>query len=175
VEHNELENQSRLFFQGLKPVQPSPYFAARVAANLKSRKQATRQLRLWKWLSALSFTAVIGLVIMLTSRPKPDVLFAYQPYVIQVKLDESDIQLASRAEVELPEGVNFVSRNQVVRSLRSLSLPLHSKRTGIHKLPFVILSTKAGSFAVRIRLYDSSKHLIDTKTMNLRFAGERKG
>lgn len=166
---DQFESKSKAAFKSLPDVEPSPYFAARVAA--KSGIGRSRELVVMRWLAAISFTAVIALVSYIQLQPKPDVLFTYQPYVIQVDFNPEEILLVESAEVELPDGVRFVSKNEAVKSMRSLRLPLSGVKNG--KLPFVVVSERSGRIPLMIRMYDENDVLVQTKTMTLEFGGKQ--
>jgi len=165
VSHDQFESQSKAIFSRLPEAQPSPYFAARVAARAGSGK--SRELMVWRWVAALSIAAVIALTSYIQLQPKQDVLYTFQPYTIQVDFNESEIKLADSAEIELPEGVSFVSKNEAVKSLRSLRLPVGGRKDG--KLPFVLVSEREGSMDLQVRMYNSADELIQTKTLTLHF------
>lgn len=150
-------------------MEPSPYFAARVAA--RSKAGASRELVIWRWVAALSVAAVVALTSYIQLQPKHDLLYTYEPYVIQVDFNESELKLADSAEIELPDGVSFVSKNEAVKSMRSLRLPVSARKDG--KLPFVLVSERSGMLPVQVRMYGANDELIATKTLTLRF--ERKG
>lgn len=150
-------------------MEPSPYFAARVAAQTGAVK--SKELIFMRWIAAVSFSAVVALVAYIQLSPKPDVLFTYQPYVIQVDFNADEIKLADSAEVELPEGVRFESKNESVKALRSLRLPLTNVKDG--KLPFVVVSEREGQIPLRILMYNSDNQLVQTKTLTLNFDGKQ--
>lgn len=166
---DQFETQSKAIFKSLPQAEPSPFFAARVAA--RSGIGRSRELMLMRWIAAVSFTAVVALVFFIQLQPKPDVLFTYQPYVIQVDFNPEEIKLVESAEVELPEGVSFVSKNEVVKSLRSLRLPVANVKDG--KLPFVVVSERSGSVPLIVRMYNASDELVQTKTLTLQFGGKQ--
>jgi hypothetical protein len=97
-----------------------------------------------------------------------EALFAYQPYVIHVSLDEDEVKLAASAEVELPPGVTFVSKSAEIQALRSLKLPVEAQE-GRSRLPFVVKSDRAGTLPLKFRIYDSNDKLLQTKTLTLHF------
>ncbi|MGE4131517.1 MAG: hypothetical protein AB7F86_07745 [Bdellovibrionales bacterium] len=157
---------------------PSPFFAARVVARagLGEKSSAAKEVWIWKWIAGISLTAALALVVALKvqspSTPQ-EMLFTYQPYVIQVDFEAEDTGLVASAEVILPEGVSFVSKNKVVRSLRQLRLPISDLKDG--KLPFVLVAEKEGEFAVLVKMYGESDEVVRTKVMNFHFAQGSQG
>lgn len=165
MSQDQFESQSKAIFSRLPEAQPSPYFAARVAARAGSGN--SRELMVWRWVAALSVAAVVALTSYIQFQPKQDLLYTYEPYVIQVDFNESELKLADSAEIELPDGVSFVSKNEAVKSLRSLRLPVAERKDG--KLPFVLVSEREGSMALQVRMYNADDELIQTKTLTLHF------
>lgn len=166
---DSFETQTKAIFKALPEMEPSPYFAARVAA--KSAGSKSKELIVMRWVAALSLAAVVALVTFIQVQPKPDVLFTYQPYVIQVDFNAQEMKLADSAEVELPKGVSFVSKNEAVKSLRTLRLPVAHVKNG--KLPFVVVSERSGSIPLLIRVYNANDELVQTKTLTLQFGGKQ--
>ncbi len=169
VSFDQFETQSKAIFKSLPQAEPSPYLAARITA--KSGIGRSRELVIMRWIAAVSFTAVVALVSFIQIQPKADVLYTYQPYVIQVDFNQEEIKLVESAEVELPEGVNFVSKNEAVKSLRSLRLPVANVKDG--KLPFVVVSERSGRIPLMIRMYNANDELVQTKTLTLQFGGKQ--
>lgn len=166
---DQFESQSKAIFKSLPDVEASPFFAAKVVAH--SGVGRSRELVVMRWLAAVSFTAVVALVSYIQLQPKPDVLFTYQPYVIQVDFNPEEVLLVDSAEVELPEGVSFVSKNEAIKAMRSLRLPLTNIKDG--KLPFVVVSQRSGRLPLMIRMYNENDELVQTKTMTLEFGGKQ--
>lgn len=162
---DQFESQSKAIFKGLPAAAPSPFFAARVVANLKPK--ASRELTLWRWVAALSLAAVVGLATYMQMQTKHDLLYTFEPYVMQVDFNASELKLVESAEIQLPEGVTFVSKNESIKSLRSLKLPISGTKNG--KLPFVLMSNRTGELPVEIKMYDAQDALIQTKTVILNF------
>lgn len=168
MSYDQNEQKSKEIFSQVSAAEPSSFFAARVTARATSKP--AREVVLWRWIAACSLAAVLALVTYIQVQPKQDLLFTYEPYVIQVDFTEQEIKLVESAEVTLPEGVSFVSKNKAVKELRSLKLPVDTQ-TG--RLPFVVVSELSGSVPLQIRMYNSQDELIDTKTLTLHFG--RKG
>lgn len=178
MEQQNLEKQSKTVFQGLPQVEPSPFFAARVVARTQESSGLRKEVLFWRWVGALSVTAMICLTVY-TNFAKNKVessaaLLAFKPYVINVDLDQSEILTAATAELILPEGLEFYSKNQDVKSLRSLRLPMPSKQQG-GRLPFVVVSSRSGSMPLKIHFYDQDGQLIQTKMMNVEFVEGQHG
>jgi hypothetical protein len=169
LDPNQFETQSKAIFKRLEAVEAPPYLARRVVAKAQERKRGFREIHVWRWVAALSFTAAIALTVVLNQRPKEEQLFALKPYVIHVNLEQADMQLADSAEVELPDGVTFVSKNEEIKTARKLRLPVTQQSKDHSRLPFVVLSEHAGTVAVTVRIFDANDQLIRTKTLNLNF------
>lgn len=163
---DQQEQQSQKIFRSIGPVQAPPYMVTRVMAELKQPNR--RELWVWRALTATAFAAVVALVgYIQLHAPSQSVFFTSQPYVIQMDVSEFDQAVAVSAEIELPDGVNFVSKSVAVHELRSLRMPLANVKNG--KLPFVLVSERAGSMLVKVRLYDSADKLLAEKQMLLEF------
>ena len=169
MSQDQFETKSKAIFSRLPQAEPSAFFAARVSA--RATKGTSREVWLWRWVAAVSLAAVIGLTSYIQLQPKQDLLFTYEPYVIQVDFNESEILLVDSAEIELPEGVTFVSKNQAVKNMKSLRLPLSARSRG--RLPFVVISERAGDIPLQVKMYNADDELIHTKTLTLHF--EKKG
>lgn len=174
------EKQSREIFGRLsQDIQPSPFLAGRVTALALERRRVQQQLMWWRRLALISVSTVAILVAVVAVRPSSpsfapakEELFALQPYVIHVNLAEAGAEMAASAEVELPDGVQFVAKDEQIKSLRRLKLPVAavdgSQRT---RLPFVVRSERTGQLALQVRLYDANDKLIQSKTLTLNFVG----
>lgn len=165
MKRDDFDNQSKAIFAQLPEAKPSPYFAARVAARAKT--SPNRELTLWRWVAALSITVVIALGSYIQFKPQQDLLYTYEPYVIQVDFNAAELKLAESAEIELPDGVSFVSKNDAIKALRSMRLKVNGRKDG--KLPFVLVSEREGSLALRVRMYNAEDELVQTKTLTLNF------
>lgn len=178
MDQQNLEQKSKQVFQGLAPIEPSPYFSARVLAHTPESGRLRKEVLFWRWVGALSVTAMICLTVysgFLKTQSEPSkALLAFKPYVIHVDLDQSEVLMASSAELVLPEGLSFYSKDDEVKALRSLKLPLTSKKQG-GRLPFVVVSSRAGHLPLQVRLYDENDRLIETKTMNVEFVEGQNG
>ncbi len=163
--NDQFEAKSKAIFSKLPQAEPSAFFAARVAA--RAVKGTSREVWIWRWIAALSVAAVVGLTSYIQLQPKQDLLFTYEPYVIQVDFNESEILLVDSAEIELPEGVAFVSKNEAVKSLKTLRLPVTDRAKG--RLPFVVVSERAGAIPLQVKMYNANNELIQTKTLTLHF------
>jgi hypothetical protein len=175
LDSTQFEKQSRELFRSLKPVEPPPYFAARVVARTHEQRQSRKQILFWRWIATFSFAAVVGLTVYMQTRQVAEPLIAFKPYVIHVDLDQSEILLAASAELELPDGVSFVAKDEEIKALRNLRLPIQPAQKGRNRLPFVIVSERTGKLPLRVRLYDENNNLIQTKTMDLMFITGEKG
>lgn len=166
---DQFETQSKGIFKALPEVEPAPFFASRVLARLESPK--SREVLIWRWVGALSLMVVLAMFIYIQKRPSSEVLFTYQPYVIQVDFNDKELALVATAEVELPEGVYFVSKNQVVRTAQRLRLPVTKLKQG--RLPFVVVAEQSGSKTVQVRIYGTDEKLLNVKTVNIQFNEQR--
>lgn len=173
MDEQKQERQVKAIFGGVKPVAPSSFFSARVVARFQARKADRKEAGFWRWIAAGSLTAALALTLYVRFQPKNENhLVAFEPYVIHVNLDEIDTQIAASAEVELPEGVSFVSKNEEIKTLRSLRLPISGAKEGRSRLPFVVQSDRAGTLPLQVRIYDADDELIETKTMALEFVAK---
>lgn len=169
VDQNETD--SKAVFSRIPAVTAPPYLAARVLALYQERRKHRSQLWIWRLAAAASLTAAIALVTVMHAPSQKETLFADQAYVIHVNLDDAEMQVAASAEVELPAGVTFVSKNEEVRALRQLRLPVAAVNAtdGRSRLPFVVKSDRSGTMPLQVRIYDADDKLIQTKTLTLHF------
>lgn len=158
------ETKSREIFRQVGDLQPSAFFAARVSTKAM---QPSREVWFLRLVSALSVAAVIGLSSYIYLQSQKDVLVTYEPYVIQVDFNSRELKMAASAEVSLPDGIRFASRNEKIQSLRSLRLPVSQDKQG--RLPFVVVSERDGHFPLEVKMYDGNDQLIGTKTITLHF------
>lgn len=168
----QLETESKAIFSRVEKAVPPPFLAGRVLARALERKRTSLEVVVLRWVAGLSFVAVLGLVthLQMNKSAGKEILFASQPYVIHVDLNDAELKLAQSAEVELPEGVSFVSKNKVVKELRRLKLPVSQVKEGRSRLPFVVLSDREGTMPLQVRIYDENDELIQTRTLTLHFA-----
>lgn len=159
----------------LKPVEPSPFFASRVVARAQDSEKSLSQLRFWKWFGTASFTVALAMAVFVKTRPQVDALVAFKPYVIHMDLNEIDMKQAASVEVELPEGVHFVSKNEEIQAAHKLQLPLSAMQPGRSRLPFVVLSERVGQLPLQIHIYNADDKLVQSKTMMLTFSQDRRG
>lgn len=164
MSQDQFEQQSKAIFQRLPEVEPSAFFAAKISARIQPK---SREIMIWRWVAALSVAAVIGLTSYIQLQPKQDLLYTFEPYVMQVDFNEAELKLVESAEIQLPEGVTFVSKNEAVTAMRSLKLPISGTKNG--KLPFVLMSKLPGTLPVEVKMYDAGDNLIQTKTLTLNF------
>jgi hypothetical protein len=168
VDSAQYEIKSKAIFKALPAVDASPYLAGRVLALHQERQSHRKQVLLWRWVAAFSFTVLVAFVSVMQLPSHKEALFAYQPYVIHVNLDEQELKMAASAEVELPAGVSFVSMSAEVQALRSLKLAVDGHE-GRSRLPFVVKSDRTGTMPLQVRIYDSNDKLLQTKTLTLHF------
>ena len=167
MDPKHLETQSKEVFGRLNTVEAPPYLARRVVARSQERSRTVREVRVWRWVAALSVTAVLAITVALRTQHKAETFYTMKPYVLQVGLE--DLRLADSAEIDLPDGLTFVSANEDIQTARTLRLPVSLNKEGKPRLPFVVRSEKSGQAAVQVRIYDSEDRLIQTKTLNLSF------
>lgn len=177
MDQPRIETESKAIFSRVEMVVPPPFLAGRTLARALESKRTSKEVLVWRWVASLSFFALVGWITFTQFQPSKsnEALFAYQPYVIHVDLNENDLKFAQSAEVELPEGVNFVSKDEVVKSMRKLKLPISASQAGRSRLPFVVLADRTGKLPLQVHIYDSDDRLIETKTLTLTFAEGKKG
>lgn len=171
MDTNQFETESKAVFARLPKLEPSPYLAGRILAVSREHQRTRTQLRWWRLVATVSVTAMICLAIGLRVQKKETTLLAFQPYVIHVTLDEAEVKLAASAEIELPEGVHFVSKDEEIKNLRRLKLPVGEMGEGRSRLPFVVSSDREGSMPLQVRIFNSQDQVIQTKTLTLHFVG----
>lgn len=149
-----------------------PFLKTRVMAHIAETQGLQRKIWFWR---ALSSFAVLALVVVVSLQyiskiPAPANALASQTYVIHVDFNETDKEIVAQAEIELPDGVHFVSKNPAAKELRRLKLPIAIDAAGRAKLPFVLQSDRAGEKAIVLRLLDREDRLVRNQVLQFRFA-----
>ena len=169
MDPQELERDAKAIFARLPAVEAPPFLAGRVLALTLEGRRGRKEVLLWRWVAALSCTAMLAYFVVLHAPTSRESLLADTSYVIHLNLDDAEMRLASSAEVELPDGVEFVSSDAAVRGLRRLRLPVDAADVGRNRLPFVVMSNRAGTLPLQVRIYNANDELIQTKILTLHF------
>lgn len=153
-------------------IEPSPYLKTRVLAHVKEAQNHQKTLRFWKFLSASSFAVMllIGVYTYKAFNLNENNAITNQAYVIHVDFNQEDLSKVAKAEITLPDDVNFMSAKGKLSTLRSLTLPITVKNLGRSKLPFVVSSAVDGEKNIQIRLLDLNNNLIREQNLKFKFA-----
>lgn len=153
-----------------------PFLKTRVMAQLRESRSMKRSLFFYKALSSVALAALVA-VSVISLRPGSPVSenVMNQVYVIHVDFNQDDQARVAKAEVELPEGVQFESKRPEVRELRRMKLPVSVSAVGRGKLPFVLSSKDAGEKFIRVKLLDHEDRVVREQTMKFRFAQASEG
>jgi hypothetical protein len=161
-----------LFQQARKAdFEPSPYMRTRILAQLRDDQKPAARIKIWKLFTAISLSALVlvsAYTLNLMSKIESNGVVT-QAYVIHVNFNENDLAQVAKAEVVLPDDVNFVSKG-LAQNKRSLKLPIDVKSVGRGKLPFVVTSKTDGEKLIRVRLLDENDNLIREQDLNFKFA-----
>jgi hypothetical protein len=160
-------------FKGVRAsgIEASQFMKTRVLAQLRQERQFKRKLFMWQFVTAGSLAALVATFFIgfkMISQIKADA-FTREAYVIHVDFTQNDRQQVAAAEVELPQGVHFVSKSGVA-SLHKLRLPVDVKAAGRGKLPFVVSADDPGEKRIVVRLLNRDDQVIREQIFNYRFA-----
>lgn len=148
----------------------SPYLATRVLAEIDSRSKA-RHLRFWKAFGLANALAVAVLVLMVAFKPSQATFKAAsgEDMLVQVELTSLKKLKIARAEIVLPDGVEFYSNEfPELSSERSLEVAFEENFTA-ENLPFVIKSNSNGTREIKIHFYGSSGEIVAEKSLKIEF------
>lgn len=160
-------------FRGVRAsgIEAPQFMKTRVLAQLRQERQFKRKLFIWKFVTAGSLAVLVATFLIgfkMISQIKADA-FTRQAYVIHVDFTQNDRQEVAAAEVELPQGVHFVSKSNV-GSMHKLRLPVDVKTAGPGKLPFVVSADDPGEKKIIVRLLNHDDRVIREQVLNYRFA-----
>ncbi len=172
-ENDQQNEQIRNLFLKVEnaQVEPSAFMKTRVLAHLKEGQIQQKTVRFWQFLSVGSFAVMIliGSYAMYTLNAVKNDGITNQAYVIHVDFNQDDLSKVARAEVSLPDDVNFMSKGKV-HSLRQMTLPVQIKTAGRGKLPFVVSSAVEGEKSIKVRLLDENNNLVREQILRFKFA-----
>jgi hypothetical protein len=162
-------------------INPSPFLATRVMAEVKASKKDPVQI--WKYLTstfALS-TAIFCFLFIKTNtnheQPTNVAALTAQPLqaqVISLEFNDDDIKYIAEAEIVLPDNVQFVSKNRPeISKERSIRLPLKVSRLGKTRLPFVISALEKGKHTLKLRFYNLEEKMVKEKSITVNFAANQ--
>lgn len=179
--HKQLEKQSKELLKGLRAarIETSPFLKTRVLARIRENEQSPRQVWFWRALAVTSTTLCAALVVWhVQSEKKNSALLAdafstQQNYVIQIDLGGERLKDARVAEVELPEGVHFVSKSHPeVANLKNMRLPITEAQAARSRLPFVVSSDISGRKELKLRIFDEQGAVIQERVMSVNFVAK---
>lgn len=181
-----LESESRSAFQSMRnaELEPSPFMKSRILARLEEKKsvgwrEAWSNAWVWRAVSAVAITACAVLIITRTqdtTNSNQGQVYALQPYVIHLDLGGEGLRDAQIAEVELPDGVKFVSKaHPEISELRKLQLPVPDSSTGRSRLPFVVRADRVGVQDLKLKILNEKNEVIEERVLSVNFADTTKG
>jgi hypothetical protein len=176
-QNNPDEAQVHSVFVRLRDVHPEPssFMKHRVLARISERTES-KELWFWRVLAggALSLCAILALRGTGTHPANDNIAYAEQSYVIQVALNDSRIQEAVAAGIELPEGVSFFSKTHPeVAELRTMELTFKPGKEGSTRLPFVVKAQTPGTKQIKMKFYNVNRELVYEKFVSVRFAEKK--
>lgn len=185
MDSNQFETKVKRAFEPLReaPIEAPPFMKARIMARLNDQSRLSREVRIWRWIAGLAVTTAGAVLVSVqsglwksaTPAENSASYFAMQPYVIHVDLSGDKLSGAKLAEVELPEGVHFVSKTHPeVTQLRKMRLAVPDVMQGRSRLPFVVTSDKPGLAELKLKIFDESDHLIHERVLSVKFAQNAK-
>ena len=173
----KLEADSKAIFARVRQQEPSPFMKRRILANLdKEPRKRFSEVWFWRFVSGVSLTvAAMAMIFNMRSvQQDENSLVAMKPYVIHVDLTGQPLEQARIAEVELPEGVHFVSKKHPeVSKMRKMRLPVPAATEGRSRLPFVVSSDRPGTQEVVLKILDENDQVIQTRRLTVNFAAEK--
>ena len=174
----KLEADSKAIFARVRAQEPSPFMKRRILANLdKEPRKGFSEVWFWRFVSGVSLTvAAMAMIFNMRQVQQQDDagLVAMKPYVIHVDLSGQPLEQARIAQIELPEGVHFVSKKHPeVSKMRSMRMPVPAASSGRSRLPFVVSSDRPGTQEVVLKILDENDQVIQTRTLTVSFAAEK--
>lgn len=152
---------------------PSPYMRTRILANLRDEEESRwPRTRVWKFftvMSAFAFLIMTAHSYSLMNKIESNGA-AMESYVIHVNFNENDLTRVTKAEVVLPDGVKFVSKNGNIADKKVLRLPIDIKSIGRGKLPFVVTASTDGEKQITVRLLNDDNEVIRDQVLKFKFA-----
>lgn len=167
-------------------LEPSPYLAARVQANLRSQTATTaaeksRGLASWFWpavsfgLSAALVAVVVTTKVLPSSAPSAQVAEykTGQPYMIRVDIRALGENEIAYAEIELQDdNIEFASgKFSDVRTMKKLVVSWEQMMDKQY-LPIVVQGLRSGRSQVHVSFFDKYDKLITSKDTTLSFTGK---
>lgn len=156
---------------------PSAHMKNRILARLHHapvRNRVNPEVLFWRWIAGFATAACALMAWMHFLKPvAPSALLAMQPYVIHLDLGGARLAGATSAEVELPNGVRFVSKaHPEVTELRSLRLDLPEEIAGRSRLPFVVQADRPGTQQLKLRIWDQNMNLLQERIVSVKFTDQ---
>lgn len=153
-------------------VEAPPFLATRVLARVRERRESSRKLRFWRYIS-LGLAGSFALVAVALLRPlAKEERFEAQvgkPHVVMVKVQDLQSYAVAKAEIELPDGVFFHSESfPAIREKRSLQLAWNQSAKRPF-LPFVLEANTAGEKVVRMRFRDQAGKVLLERQVHIVF------
>ena len=183
MDSQQLETKSKDLFSGLRSarVEASPFLKTRVMARIRENETAKREVWVWRALTATSMALCVSVVWWhMDTQKKNSALLAdafntQQNYVIQIDLGGDRLKDARVAEVDLPDGVRFVSKTRPeVSELRNMRLPITEVDTQRSRLPFVVSSETSGRKELKLRILDEEGSVIQERVLSVNFVARGK-
>ncbi len=179
-----LEAQMAKIFAPLKQTEfdAPPFMKTRIMSRLQAPPAASKEIWLWRTIAGLATAACAVLLLMRNFAPSQTVApeipqhYAMQPYVIHVDLEGDKLPGARVAEVELPDGVHFVSKSHPeIAQVRKMRLNVPAAISGRSRLPFVVSSDKPGLAELKLKILDEKDLVVHERVLSIKFAqGEKK-
>lgn len=165
------------------PLSPSPYLETRTLAVLRERARGANKVGFWRRLAvggSLS-TLVLGtaLTLLLVVGPLRDSEITHamspgHPFVVKVDVDSLKSHEIVRAQIILPEGINFFAKDfPQIEKLRVLDLAWR-KTSESAPLSFVVQGVKDGIKTVKIEFFDKNNMLVATHTLKIKVTSSNK-
>ena len=177
---NDKNNQTHEALKALRnlDLEPSPYLAKRVQANLKSKtSDAVSFWQKWLWPS-LSAALTVVVVFLLVRKPPQfhEMTVAeyslHQPYIIKVDIRSIKESEFAYAEVQLGgENIQFTSSHSEINETKKLMLSWEQLLDKQY-IPIVVEGVKPGKALVTVNFYDKNNKVLATKEMALSFKGK---
>jgi len=178
-----LEAQMAKIFAPLKQaeLEAPPFMRTRVMSRLRVPKVISKEVWVWRIVAGFATSACAVLLVMRVLAPLQTVTsngaqhFAMQPYVIHVDLDGDNLPGSRVAEVELPEGVHFVSKSHPeIAQVRKMRLNIPKAISGRSRLPFVVSSAKPGLAELKLKILDEKDLVVHERVLSIKFAQVKK-
>lgn len=149
---------------------PSNDLCPRILFELERRKSLNRTINLWRGFSIASSLVAIFLLMIATSNTNIVSAKMDRAYAIKIPVEKLDMSIVNKAEIKLPEGVEFFSQQYPeMKYLNEIVLEKNLLKTQSGDLPIIIKGIKKGTKVINVNYFNSESVLVDSKNIAIKF------